>query len=42
MAGRARKKREVKAKANTAPIISDRPAELELSGEGTAKETLVE
>ena len=41
MAGRASKKREAKAKANAAPIIADRPAELELSGNGTAKETLV-
>lgn len=39
MAGRARKKRAVKAKAHTAPIIPDRPAERELSGKGTAKET---
>ena len=37
MAGRARKKREVKAKANTAPIIPDRPVELEAFGQRNRK-----
>ena len=40
VAGRARKQREAKAKVDAAPIISDRPVELELEGKGTAKEAL--